>query len=83
MVEIRRVPLIRCDNCGVDAEKTHVRDNEYKKPMAWGYVKCGATHFERYPNYIDVIDLCPRCTKIVNVAIDKALDEARTKREKP
>lgn len=76
MAEIRRVPLIRCDNCGATAEKTHVRDNEYKKPMAWGYVKCGATHFERYPNYIDVIDLCPSCTKIVNVAIEAALRDA-------
>ena len=82
MAEIIPVPLIRCDNCGLTAEKvkeTYVP--EFKKPRSWGSMKAvGANSTDSYggKSRLDFIDLCPKCAQTALDAAAEALKTARS-----
>lgn len=87
MAEVKIVPKISCDNCGLVIDKQAVesfRNNslsdEYRKPRDWGSCRIeGTRDADAYGNKerLDFTDLCPECAAILINNGAKALARAR------
>jgi hypothetical protein len=84
MADVIRAPLVRCDNCGVTAEKVHPPFGDQKswtRPTDWGDVRVAPTRRDSYPNQIAMGDLCPKCHRLVFQAVGEALEAGRIANE--
>lgn len=70
MADVKVIPKIQCDNCGLVEEKTATasfiagKPIEYAKPKTWGSCRMeGTRDRDEYGNKerLDMADLCPRC----------------------
>jgi hypothetical protein len=64
MADIQTAPKIKCDNCGLTAEKqsstvTNGIKGDWRKPDGWGHAHVGGLFCK--PE-ISFPDLCPTCT---------------------
>ena len=78
MADVIEVPKVRCDNCGVTANKAKRFSDKWEQPHHWGSVKVSPTNYgHNYPNNIGMTDLCGRCLQLVHEAVGKALERGR------
>jgi hypothetical protein len=76
MADVKIIPRISCDNCGIVVEK-RITGGSYAKPEDWGSVSVSATQRGTYPNDIRMNDLCINCLEKVHTAVTHALKSAR------
>ncbi|BCH33163.1 hypothetical protein MesoLjLc_50930 [Mesorhizobium sp. L-8-10] len=82
MADVDTIPKIRCDNCGLIAEKHKGQfDKSYSKPRIWGSCRMeGGRSTDSYggKGRLDFADLCPQCA---NAAADAAAEALKARRE--
>lgn len=65
MADVAIVPQIRCDNCGLTAEKetSGTKPDSYGKPRRWGSLTIHSGRGQSgYPSeFLKFVDLCPSC----------------------
>lgn len=81
MAEVKTIPKIQCDNCGLTVEKEFAREysHDYIKPKLWGSLTINGGRSDSYgvKTQLAFTDLCPACAI---AAIDAAADALKTRR---
>lgn len=86
MAEVKIVPKISCDNCGLVIDKQAIemtinsKAQEYRRPREWGSCRIeGTRDGDIYGNKerLDFTDLCPDCAHSVFIHAAGALADRR------
>lgn len=84
MTEITRPPIVKCDNCGVEAESHRygAASDGWTPPREWG--KCEITQWDENGEELageKFDDLCPYCLDAVFGGVFDRLDAEKAKRK--
>ncbi len=81
MADVKIIPKISCDNCGLTVEKDVVANSrDYRKPKPWGSCRMeGSRDVDSYggKSRLDFTDLCPECADAALNAAASALKARR------
>jgi hypothetical protein len=81
MANVKIIPKIQCDNCGLTVEKERAGDysHEYVKPKLWGSLGINGGRSDSYgvKSQMSFTDLCPACAI---AASDAAADALKARR---
>jgi len=78
MADVQITPRIRCDNCGLTADKEFLMGGP-RKPRRWGALTAESGRgMDGYPaEHLRFIDLCPSCATGAHDAAAARLKELR------